>query len=106
MSREECDRERLNVLIVVGNQGTLDVTDMAIVELWGIRADGTEHILEAILIEDSIPAGKQNEGIELQLSVPATEDYVDLVVRIDAAGVIEECNEDNNEAYWGASLCP
>ena len=103
---EECTENRMNFLVVIGNQGTLDIEDDIIVEMWGVRADGTRQILDVGVWSGGAPSGVQVEGIEFTLTLSPQEGFVDVVAIVDSANLFAECNEENNEAFWGLPLCP
>ena len=94
----------MNFLVVVGNNGTLDIEESITLEMWGIRSDGSQAILDIALLS-GLGAGEQSEGIEFQLRLSPTDDFVDIMAKVDAAGLITECDETNNEAFWGGELC-
>ena len=103
---DECTQERMTFLVALGNQGTLDIEQEVIVEMWGIRNDGTRSILDVLIWEDGIAAGEQTEGFEFELQIPLSESFVDIMAVADSVSLIEECDESNNEVLWGGGLCP
>jgi hypothetical protein len=103
--RDECNENRIIFSVVVGNNGTLDIEDSIVMEIWGVRADDSRTILDVILVP-GVAAGEQSEGIEVSITLPTNDELVDIVVIVDSASLIEECNEENNESFWGGALCP
>ena len=103
---DECGQDSLDVLVTVGNQGTLDVDIPTTLELWALKADGTRVILDIVMINDPIFSGTQLEGIVFEINHPEVASFVDIIAISDAAGLISECNESNNEASFGFTLCP
>jgi hypothetical protein len=102
---DECDQGSLHVLVTVGNQGTLDVDVPTTLEIWALKADGTRTILDIAMINDPIPSGMQLEGIVFEITHPELASFVDIIAITDAAGLVSECNESNNESYFGFTLC-
>lgn len=102
---DECAQDSLHVLVTVGNQGTLDVETPITLELWALKADGTRVILDIAMVSDPILSGMQLEGIVFEITHPEVSTFVDIIAIADAAGLVEECNESNNEASFGFTLC-
>ena len=76
------------------------------IELYGVRSDGTRLLLDIKNHTTGLQAGEQSEGVEFEVTLPPAEDIVDVVIVVDSFGFIDECNETNNEANWGNGLCP
>ena len=103
---DECYDNRMTFLVAIGNNGTKDLEEEILIELYGVRNDGTRVLLDIKNYTTGLQSGEQSEGVEFEVMFPQEEDIVDVVVVVDSFGFIDECNEMNNEAYWGNALCP
>ena len=101
---DECDQNTLHVLVTVGNQGTKDVDIPTTLELWALKYDGTRAILDIVML-DPIPAGQQLDGLVFEINHPDLANFFDVIAVADAAGLVAECNETNNEAMFTYGLC-
>ena len=96
----------MTFLVAIGNNGTKDVEEEILIELYGVRSDGTRLLLDIQNHTTGLQSGEQSEGVEFEVTFSPSEDILDVVVVVDSFGFIDECNENNNEAYWGNGLCP
>ena len=103
---DECYANRMTFLVAIGNSGTKDLEEDILIELYGVRSDGSRLLLDIQNHTTGLQSGAQSEGIEFEVTFPQNEDIVDVVVVVDSFGFIDECNETNNETYWGNALCP
>ncbi|MEC7988023.1 MAG: hypothetical protein VX278_22840, partial [Myxococcota bacterium] len=103
--RDECEQGNVYVLVTVGNQGTLDIETPVTLELWALKADGSQVILDVRLINGPILSGQQLEGIEFAVSHPDLHSFVDIFAVVDPAMIINECRENNNQSYWSERIC-
>jgi hypothetical protein len=103
-----CDAGRVLAWGRVGNQGYEDVTDV-VVELIAERPSGDQVIATEVV--PLIESGVLNDMIIFDVSgLDSSEPIFDLRLEIDGGdgasdGVFEECNEDNNTAIWGHTVC-
>lgn len=102
---DECEEDMLYVLVNVGNQGTIDVDVPVVVDLWGIREDGTKELFTQYTIEDIIPSGFQLAGMNLEIKRSDLQEFERLQVVVDSTGVVAECDESNNYAEYDKGLC-
>ena len=72
---DECEEDMLYVLVSVGNQGTIDVDVPVVVDLWGVREDGTKELFTQYTIEDIIPSGVQLAGMNLEVERSDVHDF-------------------------------
>ena len=102
---DECEEDMLYVLVSVGNQGTIDVDVPVVVDLWGVREDGTKELFTQYTIEDIIPSGVQLAGMNLEIERSDVHDFAHIQVVVDSTGVVAECDESNNYAEYDKALC-
>ena len=105
----ECAAGNITVWVSVGNSGFNDVEDDFDVEIWGEGSRGLE-LLHTERWMNTVVAGTLTDALELELTGLALP-INDLFVTVDRGnsatdGEIDECHEDNNEAWWGAYVCP
>ncbi len=98
---EECDADLLRVTVSVGNEGIVEMPAGVPISVWS-KGNwlATEYTTEAI------EAGETSGGIVFSLDPDDVGSK--LVVRADddnGAGVIGECDEDNNEIEVEKGLC-
>jgi hypothetical protein len=106
---DECAQDRLTVWVLFGNAGFQDVADDTSVNLYGLRADGSEELLGTERITNTIRAGRAAEGLTFVVD-PVPSGIVDVYAEIDdgsdpSGGSIQECLEDNNLDRWTDTLC-
>ena len=95
----------MTFLVAIGNNGTKDLEEEILIELYGVRSDGTRLLLDIKTIPQAA-IWWAKRGCWVWGGFAPEEDFVDVVVVVDSFGFIDECNETNNEAYWGNGLCP
>lgn len=107
----ECEEGRLVVYVQVGNQGYLDVDREVELVLVARSRDGSWQAIHSETVS-RLPSGVlgRSRVIEIDLSAWPDEEFVELRARIDGGnngrtGVIDECDETNNEDDWGENLC-
>jgi hypothetical protein len=106
---DECDRDKLKVWVVVGNEGYEDVDDDVSLTLYGEMDDGSERMLTETTVTDTIPAGMTLPSFEMDVD-PVPAGLHDVTARIDHGNnsghsAVDECVEDNNEDPWEENLC-
>lgn len=105
----ECGAGNITVWVQVGNSGFNDVEDDFDVELWAEGSTGLT-LIHTERWTNSVVAGTLTDALEIELTgvdVPIS----DLFITVDRGnnatnGEIDECHEDNNEAWWGEIVCP
>ncbi len=105
---DECAAENVTIWYSVGNQGHADVTEDVEVAFWG--GTGTDLVLLGSMTWTAdLPAGEQSASASIELTGVPSPLY-DLVITVDGgddpgADLVDECDEDNNTAQWGAAVC-
>jgi hypothetical protein len=105
---EECDRDVLQLVVQLGNQGLATVDAGVPIAVYALV--GEERSL--VYVETSttpVSSGRTNPGMVMELPASAfPEGRLVLVVDDDGtgAGGIRECSEDNNELLIEEGLCP
>ena len=102
----ECDQNRVEIAISVGNQGLADASNGIDIAVYTESEEG-EVLLQSIPAEYMIRSGYSSEGyvLELDLSDIPSRNVI-ISVDDDGAGMgrIEECNEENNR-YIIENIC-
>ncbi len=102
-----CDEGEVVVWVQVMNQGVADVVDPFPVGVYAVTGDG-HVLLEEQTVEDGVRAGRSNDAIEFRVDITGLEIYA-LVAKIDGGdeelGLVSDCNEWNDAAVWGQSVC-
>jgi len=107
---DECADGRLYVWVQPGNAGFADVEDDVELKLMGEMDDGSTRILEAYTITDTMAAAMELEAVQFVID-PVPDGLARVFAKIDdgnnsGRSVVDECIEDNNEAWWNENLCP
>jgi hypothetical protein len=99
--------QRVQVAWQVVNVGGVEVPTGVPVTLYA-RAGAALTPIETVVLNEPIPAGRLLEGRVFTLTAGQLGPD-GLVVRVDddgtGAGVVQECDEANNEATWNQSPC-
>ena len=94
----ECDQNRVEIAISVGNQGLADASNGIDIAVYTESEDG-DVLLQSIPAQYMIRSGYSSEGYILELNLDDIP-YRNVIISVDddGAGVgrIEECNEENN----------
>ncbi|NOY28306.1 MAG: VCBS repeat-containing protein [Oligoflexia bacterium] len=108
----DCDDDLLVVWVQVGNQGYLGVEDNVDLVVFGLTSDGGKEELYRDSLVDLIDAGVLLPSVQIVIDLSAYPGVVfdDLFATIDGGnssttGVVDECDETNNEDRWGENLC-
>ena len=101
-----CDGGPVKVSVVVSNVGGVPVRVGTPVTLFGVR--GSTRIPLQSLPLPAINEGTSTQAIVFELDPDQLEDALIVVVDDDGSGFsfVDECNEDDNEGYWEAPICP
>jgi hypothetical protein len=102
----ECGEGRLIVYARVTNPGWADVETPISLELWGELSGswtllGTENVL-------GVASGEAPLPVRFEIPIDGGEEYTNLRLKVDGgngAGVIDECDETNNERDWNEDVC-
>ncbi|GDX83538.1 hypothetical protein LBMAG42_53490 [Deltaproteobacteria bacterium] len=105
----ECNAGNITVWVAVGNSGFNDVDDDFDVEIWGEGSSGLS-LIHTERWTNTVMAGTLTDALEIELTgveLPINDLFITVDRGNDATnGEIDECHEDNNEAWWGALVCP
>jgi predicted heme/steroid binding protein len=99
----DCTYGPVALSIQVTNVGARSVAAGAELTVYSNGSAG-ERLVATVALPN-IPAGTRLEGIQVDLPISALDDG-GWIARVDAAGVIGECDEDRNEARWTEPACP
>jgi hypothetical protein len=96
----ECGEGTVQLALSPNNEGLADAIDGVNLAVYAEQTDGSRVLLEVLPAEDLHRAGYATEGIVLQLAMTDLPTGTLILVADDdgtGMGVIEECDEDNNE---------
>jgi hypothetical protein len=96
----ECGEGTVQIVFQGANQGLADAGDGVLLSLYAEQADGSRTLLQTLDTETILRAGYTTEGYPLELAMTDLPTGTLILVADDdgtGTGVIEECNEDNNE---------
>jgi len=96
----ECGEGTVQVALSPNNEGLADAIDGVNLAVYAEQTDGSRVLIEALSAEDLHRAGYTTEGIVLELAMTDLPTGTLILVADDdgtGMGVIEECDEDNNE---------
>jgi len=99
-----CETEAA-VQVRIANAGTADVEDDVVVELYAVAGDGSVSELARGTVTGGVAAGRTSEGLWLEVEVRALGRAEGLEVYVDAEGVVEECDEDDNTRTSQPGAC-
>jgi hypothetical protein len=80
----------------LANIGRVDVGTGTGWGLYGIRADGSEDLLDYGYLAEPIPSGFASRMLEARLQMAAAGQYARIVVRADDDRAVPECDEAND----------
>lgn len=100
----ECDRGRIFVYLQVGNQGHQDIVDPVELRIYAVTPEG-DKLLASNVVSSGIDAGELLEGIEVEVSGLTDWTMYDIYATVDEPEGHEECDEENNSASWGWTVC-
>ncbi len=102
---EECDEDRLRVVVRVANRGMTDLPAGVPVAIYG-RYSGSWALLEETVTSEVVPSGSTTEGMVFDLVAGYVQGELEVRVNGSAGtAVVVECNEDNNTAT-STDVCP
>jgi hypothetical protein len=96
----ECGEGTVQVALSPNNEGLADAIDGVNLAVYAEQTDGSRVLIEALSAEDLHRAGYATEGVVLELAMTDLPTATLILVADDdgtGTGVIEECDEDNNE---------
>ena len=96
----ECSEGTVQIVFQGANQGLADAGDGVLLSLYAEQADGSRTLLQTLDTETILRAGYTTEGYPLELAMTDLPTGTLILVADDdgtGTGVIDECNEDNNE---------
>jgi len=99
----DCQYGPTRVAVQVSNAGTLSAPAGARLVLNAVETDGSREVASAVLPE--IAAGTSLDTLVFDLR-PGGIGSDGFQVIVDADGIVNECDETNNEAIWDEVLCP
>ena len=96
----ECGEGTVQVALSPNNEGLADAIDGVNLAVYAEQTDGSQVLLEVLTPEDLHRAGYATEGVVLELAMTDLPTGTLILVADDdgtGTGVIEECDETNNE---------
>ncbi len=96
----ECEDGTVQVALSPNNEGLADAVDGVNLAIYAEQTDGSRVLKEALSAEDLHRAGYATEGVVLELAMTDIPTGTLILVADDdgtGTGVIEECDETNNE---------
>ena len=96
----ECDAGIIQLTVRAANQGLADANDGISLALYAEQADGSRTLLETIPADAAVRSSYTTEGYTLRLEMTDIPTGTLILVADDdgtGTGVIEECDEENNE---------
>ena len=96
----ECDRDTVQVTLRAANQGLADARDGVNWSIYAELEDGTRTLLEVVPAEVVLRSGYTTEGLTFRFDMGDLPTGSLVVVADDdgtGVGMIEECDETNNE---------
>jgi hypothetical protein len=107
---DECGDSNLTVWVSVANPGYLDIDDDFDLSLIGVLSDGSETKLGSVTVTDTVPAAMTAQAVQFDV-IGFPKKLESIYAKVDGGnesskGVIDECDETNNEDVWRESLCP
>ncbi len=96
----ECSEGTVQVALSPNNEGLADAVDGVNLAIYAEQTDGSRVLIEALSAEDLHRAGYATEGVVLELAMTDLPTGTLILVADDdgtGTGVIEECDETNNE---------
>ncbi len=104
----ECAEGRLTVWWSLGNNGSEDIEDDVVVEIWGV-SDGGDVLLATTTYSGTKPANWMSNSQQTEITGVPVPLY-DVSVSIDGGnledgGEVGECDETDNVATLGSPLC-
>ena len=96
----ECGEGTVQVALSPNNEGLADAVDGVNLAIYAEQTDGSRVLIEALTPEDLHRAGYATEGVVLELAMTDLPTGTLILVADDdgtGTGVIEECDETNNE---------
>ncbi len=96
----ECREGTVQIVFQGANQGLADAGDGMLLSLYAEQADGSRTLLQTLDTETILRAGYTTEGYPLELNMTDIPTGTLILIADDdgtGMGVIDECDEDNNE---------
>ena len=96
----ECDRDTVQLTLRSANHGLADARDGVAWAIYAETADGGRTLLETVPAESVLRSGYASEGLTFRFDMADLPTGAVIVVADDdgtGVGVIEECDESNNE---------
>jgi hypothetical protein len=96
----ECDRDTVQITLRSANHGLADARDGVAWAIYAETADGGRTLLETVPAESVLRSGYASEGLTFRFDMADLPTGAVIVVADDdgtGVGVIEECDESNNE---------
>ena len=98
---DECENGHLYVTVVVGNQGLVDLQVGVPISLWS----GSTW-LATLFTDEVVEPGKSSKGLVFDVDPDSITDTLKAKADNDnGAGILGECNEDNNALKITKGLC-
>lgn len=104
----QCEQDLLQVILQLGNQGLTTFSSNIPISLYS-EENGMRVLIQTKYTESIIFSGRSNPGMVFSLdanSVPEGKLWVVVDDDGQGGGVLEECNESNNEMLIETGLCP
>ncbi len=99
----DCTYGPVQVAVQVANEGGRDIDAGAMLALYADDDTGLREVATEVL--PAVPAGTSLDAVTFELRA-ADVGAFGFVARVDASGVVDECDEDDNEDRWTDASCP
>ena len=105
---DDCASETVFLTFRVYNSAPTDLNDSFFVTIFAV-GDSGEIALEKVEVTQSIPAGWTSDTITISLNSALLVDAEQLHISLDddglGSGLLEECSEYDNHAYYNGPFC-